>query len=215
MNTPRHYSMIDRLLMVTDNALRTLTTNHKTAGQASPADGMDDEPLSDKERRHVIGLMRVNHTGEVCAQALYQGQSLTAELPQIRETMQQAADDEVDHLRWCEERVQQLSGRCSLLNPLFYGLSFGMGAMAGAIGDNVSLGFIEATEEQVCQHLQKHLQKLPANDHKSRAIIEQMLADEARHQQTARDAGGKVFPAPVKWVMNRLSKVMTLSTYYV
>ncbi|MED5612161.1 2-polyprenyl-3-methyl-6-methoxy-1,4-benzoquinone monooxygenase, partial [Pseudomonas sp. JH-2] len=163
--------------------------------------------------RHIAGLMRINHTGEVCAQALYQGQALTAKLPQVRKAMEEAADEEVDHLAWCEQRIRELGSRPSLLNPLFYGLSFGVGAAAGLISDRISLGFVAATEDQVCKHLDEHLEQLPAEDQKSRAILEQMRVDEEHHANSAIDAGGVRFPAPVKFGMSLLSKVMTKTTY--
>src|SRR5690606_15537174 len=131
--------------------------------------------------RHIAGLMRINHTGEVCAQALYQGQALTAKLPRVRAAMDRAASEEIDHLAWCEQRLRELGDRTSLLNPLFYGASFALGAAAGAISDRISLGFVAATEEQVCQHLEEHLHALPAQEQKSRAVLEQMLVDEKHH----------------------------------
>jgi ubiquinone biosynthesis monooxygenase Coq7 len=212
-NHQRRYSFFDKLITESDKVLRTLATGNKASGTPSPAHTTSDGELSPEEQRHAAGLMRVNHTGEVCAQALYQGQSLTAKLPHVREEMENAAKEEIDHLNWCDERLQQLDSHSSRLNPLFYGMSFTMGALAGAIGDKTSLGFVAATEEQVCQHLQKHLQELPANDTKSRAIVEKMLEDEARHQQTALDAGGSRFPAPIKLGMALMSKVMTKTTY--
>ncbi|MFT5118018.1 MAG: ubiquinone biosynthesis monooxygenase Coq7 [Kiritimatiellia bacterium] len=215
MNTLRHLSLFDRIITEGDKVLRTLATGNKASGNPSPAKNNSESSLNDSERQHAAGLMRINHTGEVCAQALYQGQSLTAKLPHIRQEMEQAAKEEVDHLNWCDERLQQLNSRSSLLNPFFYGLSFSMGALAGAISDKVSLGFVAATEEQVCQHLEKHLQELPLSDTKSRAIIEEMLKDEARHQQTALDAGGSEFPLPIKLGMKLMSKVMTKTTYYI
>lgn len=216
MADSRNYSLFDRIITEGDKVLRTLSTGNKASGQPSPSlQAQGDDALSAEECLQAARLMRINHTGEVCAQALYQGQSLTAKLPDVRHEMQQAAKEESDHLNWCQQRLQQLDSRPSLLNPLFYGLSFSMGAVAGAISDEVSLGFVAATEENVCHHLQSHLQKLPANDHKSRAVIEQMLEDEARHQQTAIDAGGAEFPMPVKAGMKLLSKVMTKTTYYI
>jgi ubiquinone biosynthesis monooxygenase Coq7 len=208
-------SFIDRLITESDKALRTLATGNKASGQASPARAVSDGELSDDERRHAASLMRVNHTGEVCAQALYQGQSLTAKLPHVREEMEAAAKEEADHLHWCDERLKQLNSHSSALNPLFYGLSFGMGALAGAVSDKVSLGFVAATEDQVCQHLEKHLDQLPTSDHKSRAIIEKMLEDEARHKQSALEAGGSLLPSPVRFGMSLMSKVMTKTAYHI
>ena len=155
--------------------------------------------------------MRVNHTGEVCAQALYQGQVLTAKLPGVRAEMEQAAQEEVDHLAWCHERLQQLDSRPSVLNPIFYAASFAVGAGAGAISDRISLGFVAATEDQVCAHLQRHLGELPPEDTASRAIVEQMHIDEDSHRQSALRAGGLQFPEPVKKTMTLVSRLMTES----
>jgi ubiquinone biosynthesis monooxygenase Coq7 len=213
MSTSRCYSLFDKIIIESDKVLRTLSKNASTAAQASPAQNIEQTELSQAETSHAAGLMRINHTGEVCAQALYQGQALTAKLPDVRDEMQQAALEEVDHLSWCDERLHQLNSQPSLLNPIFYGLSFSMGAAAGAISDKVSLGFVAATEELVCNHLEKHLHELPASDTKSRAIVERMLADEARHQQTAIDAGAIEFPMPVKFGMKLMSKVMTKTSY--
>jgi ubiquinone biosynthesis monooxygenase Coq7 len=159
--------------------------------------------------------MRVNHTGEVCAQALYQGQALTAKLPEVRAEMERAADEEIDHLAWCEERVRQLGGHLSLLNPLWYGMSFGLGAAAGVVGDKVSLGFVSAIEDQVCEHLEEHLQTLPIHDEKSRAIVEKMLEDEAHHSHAALAAGGLQFPQPVKRGMTLVSRLMTKTSRFI
>lgn len=213
MSQQRHFSPADRLLMQADAALRTLLPFSGHPTRVSPAKLKDETLLSEQESRHVAGLMRINHTGEVCAQGLYQGQALTAKLPHIRETMEKAADEEIDHLAWCEERIRQLGSRPSLLNPIFYGLSFGIGATAGLISDRVSLGFVAATEDQVCKHLDSHLSQLPVSDDKSRAILEQMRVDEAQHSSMALNAGGLRFPSPVKWGMSLLSKVMTSTTY--
>gem|GEM_PF-108048 len=174
MTSQRHYSPADRLLMQADSALRTLLPFSGQPARPSPAVLKNEAELSESETRHVAGLMRINHTGEVCAQALYQGQALTARLPQVRRAMEQAADEEIDHLAWCEQRIRQLGSHTSVLNPLFYGLSFGIGATAGLISDRISLGFVAATEDQVCKHLDEHLGQLPASDDKSRAILEQM-----------------------------------------
>ncbi|TBU94536.1 2-polyprenyl-3-methyl-6-methoxy-1,4-benzoquinone monooxygenase [Stutzerimonas kirkiae] len=213
MSNDRHYSPVDRLLMQTDAALRSLLPFSGQPHRPSPALLKDEAELSESQSRHVAGLMRINHTGEVCAQALYQGQALTARLPKVRKAMEHAAEEEVDHLAWCEQRIHQLDSHTSVFNPLFYGLSFGIGATAGLISDRVSLGFVAATEDQVCKHLDEHLQKLPTNDEKSRAILLQMREDEAQHANTAINAGGYRFPAPVKFAMSLLAKVMTRTTY--
>lgn len=213
MSSQRHYSPADRLLMQADAALRTLLPFSGQPSRPSPAVLKNDSEFTESETRHVAGLMRINHTGEVCAQALYQGQALTARLPQVRQAMEQAADEEVDHLAWCEQRIRQLGSHTSVLNPLFYGLSFGIGASAGLISDRISLGFVAATEDQVCKHLDEHLGQLPAGDDKSRAILEQMREDEAQHSTAAIEAGGLRFPAPIKFGMSLMSKVMTKATY--
>ena len=213
MPSQRHYSPADRLLMQADAALRTLLPFSGQPSRPSPALLKTETELSESETRHVAGLMRINHTGEVCAQALYQGQALTARLPQVRQAMEQAADEEIDPLAWCEQRIRQLGSHTSVLNPIFYGLSFGIGASAGLISDRISLGFVAATEDQVCKHLDDHLGQLPAGDEKSRAILEQMRDDEAQHSTAAIEAGGLRFPAPVKFGMSLVSKVMTKATY--
>jgi ubiquinone biosynthesis monooxygenase Coq7 len=195
--------------------MRTLSSRGNSAGRPSPARGHSDTDLDEASRKHVAGLMRVNHTGEVCAQALYQGQALTAKLPNVRDEMKHAAAEEVDHLVWCEERLRQLDSQPSLLNPAWYGLSFALGAVAGAVGDAVSLGFVAATEERVCAHLKEHLRELPEDDRRSRLILQQMLEDEERHGENALAAGGQNFPRPVKNVMTALSQLMTHSSYYV
>jgi len=209
----RRLSLVDKLITEADSVMRTITNRGNQASRPSPSEGHTDSDLSAKDRTHVAGLMRVNHTGEVCAQALYQGQALTAKLPTVREEMQQAAQEEVDHLVWCEERLRQLDSHTSYLNPAWYGLSFAMGAIAGAIGDKVSLGFVAATEERVCQHLRDHLKQLPDEDRKSQLILQQMLEDEQRHGENALAAGGTDFPGPVKDAMTTVSHVMTSTSY--
>lgn len=211
----RRLSLIDRLITEADTVVRTVVTGGNQAGRPSPAEGHTDADLSDSERNHAAGLMRVNHTGEVCAQALYQGQALTARLPDVREDMEEAAAEEVDHLVWCEERLRELDSRPSLLNPAWYAMSFALGAAAGVIGDKVSLGFVAATEERVCNHLRDHLRELPEQDRKSQLILQQMLEDEQRHGDNALAAGGTDFPRPVKDAMTAVSKVMTRTSYHV
>ena len=213
MATERHYSPIDRVLLQADAAMRTLLPSKGYSFRPSPAIVQPEVKMSDVDTKHVAGLMRINHTGEVCAQALYQGQALTAKLPNVRKAMEHAAEEEIDHLVWCEQRIHQLGSHTSVLNPLFYGLSFGIGAAAGLISDKVSLGFVAATEDQVCKHLNEHLDQIPAEDEKSRAILEQMRKDEEHHAESALNAGGFRFPAPIKFGMAVLAKVMTKSTY--
>lgn len=211
----RHYSLFDKLIHNADQALRTLVPGAAQEERSSPAQTRDFSDMTEEEKKHAAGLMRINHTGEVCAQALYQGQALTAKLPEVRESMEEAAREEVDHLVWCEQRIKDLGSHTSYLNPLFYGLSFGIGAAAGKISDKVSLGFVAATEEQVCKHLTEHMTKLPVQDEKSKAVLLQMLEDEAKHATAALDAGGHKFPFPVKLAMSGLAKVMTKTTYRV
>lgn len=209
----RRLSLLDKLITEADSVMRTITSRGNQAGRNSPSEGHRDAELSERERAHVAGLMRVNHTGEVCAQALYQGQALTAKLPTVREEMQQAAAEEVDHLVWCEQRLRELDSQPSVLNPAWYGLSFALGAVAGAISDKVSLGFVAATEERVCNHLNDHLKSLPEDDRKSRLIVQKMLEDEQRHGDKALEAGGSDFPREVKDAMSAVSRVMTGSSY--
>jgi len=209
----RQLTAIDHFITHADRALRTLSNANQQAERRSPAVGISECDMSDEDRRHAASLMRVNHSGEVCAQALYQGQALTAKLPSVKAEMEHAAAEEIDHLVWCQERLDALGSHPSYLNPLWYGLSFAIGAGAGLVSDKMSLGFVAATENQVCKHLQKHLEELPAQDQKSRAVVQQMLKDEARHADMALSAGGYDFPAPIKGVMTLVSKVMTTSSY--
>lgn len=208
-----HHNSLDKLIVQFDQALRTLIPGSSTAQRASPATRLPEPELAASERQRAAGLMRINHTGEVCAQALYQGQALTAKLPDIRQAMEEAAQEEVDHLAWCEQRLQELDSRASLLNPVWYAMSFGLGAAAGLAGDKWSLGFVAETEEQVCEHLREHLERLPANDEKSKAVLQQMLVDEKIHGDTARQAGGAALPMPVKLGMQILSVVMKTTAY--
>ena len=211
----RHFSIFDQAILQFDQALRTLTPGMARAQRPNPADSAVPAALSQAERRRAAGLMRVNHTGEVCAQALYQGQALTARQDTVREAMAHSAREEVDHLAWCEERLRELDSRTSLLNPLFYGLSFAIGAAAGAVGDRYSLGFVAATEDQVCEHLRSHLRQLPPEDESSRQLLTQMLEDEAGHATTALEYGGARFPQWLKKAMSGVSTAMTRTTYYV
>lgn len=207
------HSILDRLIINLDNSLRTLVPGAARAGRENPASKQPRQPFDDAQRKHIAGLMRINHTGEVCAQGLYQGQAMTARLSAVRDEMQQAADEEIDHLQWCEQRLTELDSHTSLLNPFFYAASFTIGAAAGALGDKWSLGFVAATEEQVCKHLSDHLEQLPEGDQRSRAILEQMKVDEERHGHTALEAGGVEFSPSIKNVMTLMSKVMTHTTY--
>ena len=213
MPHPRQFNFIDRCLDSADRALRTLVPGSSEAGRSSPAGEIDASTDAGAEVESAR-LMRVNHTGEVCAQALYQGQALTAKNPSVRIAMEQAASEEVDHLVWCEQRLEQLDSHTSYLNPLFYAGSFTLGALAGLISDRVSLGFVAATEDQVCEHLRDHLDRLGEQDAASRAILEQMLIDEARHGEHAIAQGGMEFSGPVKSAMTAMSQIMTRTTYW-
>ncbi len=208
-------STIDQLLIQFDQALRTCVPGTTEANRESPAANADEIELSNLEKQHAAGLMRINHTGEVCAQALYQGQATTALLGEVRKSMEQAAEEEVDHLAWCEQRLTELDSRPSVLNFLWYTLSFGVGAAAGLAGDKWSLGFVAETEHQVCEHLEDHLSKLPKQDNKSRAILEQMIADEKHHEETARQAGGLEPPIAIRQAMNAMSQLMKKTTYHI
>lgn len=210
--------IMDRAILQADRMLRSFSGIGPAPRRASPSGSLPpsevvDSTLSEQELRHAAGLMRVNHTGEVCAQALYQGQALTARDPAVRRAMAGAAREEADHLAWCAERLKELQADPSRLNPVFYGLSFGMGVLAGAAGDRISLGFIHATEDQVVAHLDRHREELPEGDIRSRAIVERMRADEARHGEAALEAGGNEFPAPVRRLMSAVSKLMTATAY--
>lgn len=203
----------DALIINFDKALRTVFAP-AASRRTYPDDGLEEAELSEAEKRHAAGLMRVNHSGEVCAQALYQGQSLTARNPEAAQALREASDEETEHLAWCERRLNELGSRKSLLNPLWYAGSFGLGVVAGALGDRWNLGFLAETERQVEGHLNSHLAALPERDGKSRAIVEQMKEDEIRHAETALAHGGAALPLPVKLAMKLSSKVMTKTAYY-
>lgn len=209
------FSLIDKVIIGFDKSLRTVVPGATQGNRPSPSERCIDADFDAGTVKHIAGLMRINHTGEVCAQALYQGQALTAKLPEVKQEMELAASEERDHLMWCEQRLKQLGSQPSLLNPLFYAASFAMGACAGKLGDRWSLGFVAATEQQVCKHLESHLEQLPVDDVKTRAILEQMKIDEERHGAMAISAGGTDFPGPVKDAMTLMSKVMTKTTYYI
>lgn len=203
---------LDNLINGFDRALKTLTGG-RSATRENPAEQIDEAELTDAEKSHIGGLMRVNHTGEVCAQALYEGQALTAKQDDAKQSLLEAAAEEQDHLSWCAQRLDELDQRPSVFDPLFYGASFALGAGAGLLGDRVSLGFVEATEDQVVKHLNEHLQSIPEDDAKTRAILHAMREDEARHGAHALAMGGEKFPLPVKRAMSLLAKVMTHTTY--
>ena len=208
-------SPVDSAISQFDAALRTLAGVTR-ATRPNPAKAVKEtSALTEEERRTAGRLMRVNHCGEVCAQALYLGQGLTSSNPATQQAMQQAAQEESDHLAWCEDRLEALGTHTSYLNPLFFAASFAGGAVTGLISDQVNLGFVAATEERVIDHLEAHLEQLPQHDNESRAILEQMKQDEDTHRTTALNRGGADFPAPVKNIMTLASKVMTKSTYWI
>jgi len=206
---------IDHILSSVDNAMRTLAgATHASRPCPQAPDAMAAE-LTDQEKRDAGALMRVNHVGEICAQALYQAQALTARSPALRQQMLDAAREETDHLAWTQQRLHQLGDRVSVLNPLWYAGAFGIGMLAGRLGDARSLGFVVETERQVEQHLASHLERLPAADASSRAIVAQMRDDEMQHAAMAAAAGAAEVPAPVRWAMRAAARVMTTAAHYV
>jgi ubiquinone biosynthesis monooxygenase Coq7 len=206
--------MLDQAIIQFDKALRTVFAPAMTV-RAVPGNDLPDAPLDENEKRHAAALMRVNHCGEICAQALYQGQALMSKDESIRKALEQASHEETEHLAWTEQRIAELGGRKSLLNPLWYGSSLAVGMLAGRFGDRWNLGFLAETERQVESHLHSHLERLPAEDRKSRAIVEQMKADEISHANTAVRLGANELPAPVKGLMKLFSRVMTETVYRV
>lgn len=206
---------LDNFITQFDQALRTCTPRAQTGRRVSPAQKVNENitKLNSKDLKHSAGLMRINHTGEVCAQALYHGQAMTAKLAHVRTSMEDAAAEEIDHLDWCEERLTSLDSRPSMLNPFFYTMSFAIGAAAGIAGDKWSLGFVAETEKQVCNHLRDHLDNLSEDDHKSRAVLQQMIIDEEKHGKSAEEAGGAPLPEVVSIAMASVSRVMKLATY--
>ena len=201
-------SPMDRWLASADHALRTLS-GASTASRPRPGADIPIAVLDEDERRLSGALMRVNHVGEVCAQALYRAQALSTSDPALRDQLEDAAREETDHLAWTQSRLDELGDRASLLNPLWYAGAFGIGLLAGRLGDRTSLGFVVETERQVEHHLEGHMQRLPARDLTSRAIVERMKDDEARHAQAAEASGASALPAPARWLMRAAAKVMT------
>ena len=210
----RHYSPVDRFLLSVENGLRTVFGKPEVTERPDPAAEIAENELSNSERDLAGRLMRINHAGEVAAQGLYTGQALTAKLPQVRDKMERAAQEENDHLAWCEKRMHELGSHKSLLNPLWYSGSVAIGALAGIAGDKWSLGFVAETEHQVVRHLDEHLMQLSENDLKSRAVLEQMKKDEGHHATVALHAGGANLPRPVQKLMALTSKVMTRTSYW-
>jgi ubiquinone biosynthesis monooxygenase Coq7 len=210
----RNLTPVDRLLAKVDNLLRAAAGSSIHTARENPARHIDDKPMSATEKSHAAALMRINHAGEVAAQGLYQGHAAITHNPSIKSHMQCAADEERDHLAWCEQRLKELDSRPSHLNPVWYGGAFAIGATSGILGDRWSLGFIEETERQVVQHLTEHLDRLPANDEKSRAIIHKMRDEEALHGANAKDAGASDLPVPVRRFMRLTAKIMTGTAYW-
>ena len=211
----RSFSFSDKLLCEVDTALRTLfVPEHRSTVREHPGEALSEAKLTLQEKKHVAGLMRVNHAGEVCAQALYQGQALTAQLTTVKAQMIQAAAEEVEHLAWCEKRLQELDSRPSVFNPCWYMGSLMIGALAGLAGDRWSLGFVAETERQVSNHLKQHLQNLPAKDVKTKEILTVMHQDEAHHAEVAKSAGAAELPFVVQQMMKMVSKVLTYGSYY-
>jgi 3-demethoxyubiquinol 3-hydroxylase len=208
-------AFIDNLIRHVDPALRSIFAHDTASQHPYPAAGLAETNLSDQEKRHSAALMRINHCGEICAQALYQGQAITAHDPKTRDMLTAAANEEQDHLAWCQQRLNELNAHTSTLNPILYAGSFSLGCLAGLIGDQWSLGFINETEQQVTKHLDSHLESITSNDQKSRVIIAQMRADEQQHANTAVSAGARELPGVVKSMMRCSAKVMTTLAYYI
>lgn len=211
----RRYSSLDRLIIGLDQMLGRAARPARVSGRPYPGAGLGESVMEETERRHAEGLMRVDHAGEIAAQALYHAQALVAREGAVRDAMHRAAEEEVDHLAWCERRLAELGGRTSLLGPFWYAGSFAIGAAAGLCGDRWSLGFVAETERQVVRHLEDHLGRLPAGDLKSRAIVARMRDDESRHATAAVESGGAALPSPVRELMRLCSRVMTGTAYWV
>ena len=211
----RHYTALDRLIISFDGALRMATGGSTLARRENPAGPVPEVVMDENNRQHAAGLMRINHAGEVCAQALYAGQAATARNPKVQAEMQQAANEEIDHLSWCKDRLDELESKPSRLDPLWYAGSFAIGAAAGLAGDGWSLGFLKETEKQVEAHLEGHIEKLPPEDARSRAILDQMKIDEAKHAQMAEDSGAFDLPLPVRNLMKLTASAMKAIAYRV
>ncbi len=205
---------LDKLIIEFDKGLRTLLATAHSA-RPFPDAGLPEAELSEAEKKHAAALMRINHSGEICAQALYQGQALTARDPVIQEKLQQAAQEETEHLAWTAKRVHELGSHLSVLNPVWYTGSLALGAFAGLLGDKWNLGFLSETERQVGGHLQSHLASLPLQDAKSRAVVQQMYVDETSHSEMARQMGGAELPEPIRQLMQASSRIMTKTVYWV
>ena len=208
-------NIVDIFIEEVDKGLKYSTQNYQLNKRDYPAKNLEDSDLTELEKYHSAGLMRVNHSGEVCAQALYRGQALTAQLNDVKEKMNEAASEELDHLAWCNKRLEELNQRPSILNPLWYGMSFTLGAVAGLAGDKWSLGFVEETEEQVVKHLDGHMKKISSKDNKTKVIMKQMREDEEAHALAAQKAGAAELPEEVKKIMSAVAKVMTSTSYQI
>ena len=211
----RQYSKLDNIIMQIDALLRDSSKSSEHSTREYPGDLYPHSDLNEQEKRHVSGLMRINHAGEISAQALYKAQAMTAIDDELKDTMKQSAYEESSHLKWCERRLDELGGRTSYLSPIWYFGSFGIGVVAGCFGDKLNLGFIAETEYQVVKHLDSHLEQLPKNDERSRAILEQMRKDELHHAKTAETSGAKNLPKEVRFIMTLVSKIMTKTAYYI
>lgn len=211
---PRHYSLIDQFCMSADQTIRAVFGNAATTERPYPAQTEKESTLSPTQKKQSAALMRINHAGEVCAQALYHGQSIVSRTPAVREQLQLAAIEEGDHLAWCQQRLNELGSHTSYLNPFWYTGSFMIGLVAGILGDQWSLGFLAETEQQVVNHLEKHLDTLPTQDQKSFKILEQMQLDEAKHRDHAKQLGARELPAGIKKLMATTSKVMVKIAYW-
>lgn len=211
----RQYSKLDNIIMQIDVLLRDSSKSSEHSTREYPGDLYPHSDLNEQEKRHVSGLMRINHAGEISAQALYKAQAMTAIDDELKDSMKQSAYEESSHLKWCERRLDELGGRTSYLSPIWYFGSFGIGVVAGCFGDKLNLGFIAETEYQVVKHLDSHLEQLPKNDERSRAILEQMRKDELHHAKTAETSGAKNLPKEVRFIMTLVSKIMTKTAYYI
>jgi ubiquinone biosynthesis monooxygenase Coq7 len=209
----RQFTAIDRFLIGLDEAFRTINSSPARGSRPYPAEDVDETPMNEREKTHAASLMRVNHAGEVAAQGLYQGHAAVARNPNIEAQMRESANEELDHLAWCEKRIDELGASPSTLRPIWYGGAFAMGAASGIFGDKWSLGFIEETERQVSTHLSSHLDQLPENDHRSRKIVTQMRDEEEAHGAKAHAAGAAALPAPMTDAMRAIAKIMTTIAY--
>jgi ubiquinone biosynthesis monooxygenase Coq7 len=215
MPTSRHYTILDRLCLGLDQGVRTLSNTAKNTGKSNPGKKIAEHPLTEQQRQQSAALMRVNHAGEVCAQALYHGQGMASRTGEVQEKMQQAALEEGDHLSWCQHRLEELGSRASYFNLLWYTGSFCIGLVAGVLGDKWSLGFVAETEQQVIKHLKGHLYLLPQEDERSHAILAQMEEDETKHRDEAISSGAHDLPMLIQTMMSLTSKVMVKTAYYI